>query len=90
MVMQTTITTPSGEAPRKIKSVAKLEPLLVNYTDGEGKDHTRVVFWYPEKKYAVILNEQIQGQRVGLPAQKWFAKELDAALIDDPEGAEPA
>jgi hypothetical protein len=74
---------PTG-TPRTVKSATKLDPYLVSFTDGEGKDQVRIAFRVPDSEHFFIVQEKIQGSFVTTRANDWFnkalAKKLDVAV----------
>jgi hypothetical protein len=66
--------------PRTIKNATKLEPYLVDFTDGEGRDQVRVAFRVPDSAHFFIVQEKIQGSFVVTRANDWFNKGLSAKL----------
>jgi len=70
--------------PRTIKKATGLEPYLVSFTDGEGRDQVRIAFRVPESDYFFVVQEKIQGNFVVTRGNNWFntalAKELDKAV----------
>jgi hypothetical protein len=68
-----------------ITRVAKLEPYLVEYKDGQAQTQTRLVFNLPGTDYAWIVQKQIHGSHVITEANEWFRKEM-AKKIAAPAG----
>lgn len=70
---------PTG-TPRTVKSAMKLEPYLVSFTDGEGRDQVRVTFRVPGSSHFFVVQEKIQGNFVVTQGNNWFNKALAAEL----------
>ena len=64
----------TGEAPRTIKQVAKVEPFIVGFIDNDGKNQARIAFRIPGSDTTYLLQERITGNQVVLPANSWFHK----------------
>jgi hypothetical protein len=75
-----------GQA-QKIDKIVPVNTFLVQYFDHEGKQQTRLVAREPATGTAFIINGQIQGQPVLIPATKWFQNQLKERL-DANKGAE--
>lgn len=65
---------------KKIKAIAAVDTYLVNYIDGEGKNHTRLCFDVPGSDSVFILQGQINGVFVSTASQPWFQKEFKDEL----------
>ena len=74
----------NGEV-QSVTKVAKLEPYLVEYKDGQGQTQVRLVFSLPGTDFAWIVQKQIQGAHVVTQANEWFRKAMAKRL-----GAAPA
>lgn len=74
---------PTG-TPRTVKSVTKLDPYLVSFTDGEGRDQVRIVLRVPGSDHVFVVQEKIQGSFVVTKGNNWFnkclVKELDKGV----------
>lgn len=70
-------------SPSSIEKIAKLEPYLVAYRDGEGKSQVRVAFRMPGGEATFIINERIGGNNVVTSAHPWFHKAFVAKLEAD-------
>ena len=72
---------------QKITRVVPVEQFLVQYYDQEGKQQARLVARDPKSGTAYIINGQIQGQPVIIPATKWFQAQLSENLKGEEEVA---
>ena len=77
----------AGSPPRTIRKLTKIDPMLVSFVDGEGRDQTRIVFRVPGTESFFVVQEKIQGNFVVTAANNWFNKAL-AHQIDSNTKAE--
>jgi hypothetical protein len=72
----------SDVAPRTVKNVTKLDPYLVSFVDGEGRNQTRLTFRLPGTEHFFVVQEKIQGNYVVTDANNWFKREMVKKLDD--------
>lgn len=71
-----------GSAPNTIKGMHKLDPFLVKYIDGAGKEQVRIGFKTEESDSVFILQERIQGVNVAVNANPWFRKAFKKMSVE--------
>ena len=77
---------PGGGEAMVVSKLAKLEPYLVEYKDGQGHTQARVVFHMPGSEHVWIVQKTIQGANVVTAANDWFKKGFQKKLV----GSKPA
>lgn len=71
-----------SDAPNMVNKVSKLEPYLVAYRDGQGKEQVRVCFRIPGADATFMIQQRISGSNVVTSAHQWFHKALSDKLKD--------
>jgi hypothetical protein len=72
-----------GKTPKTVEKVAKVEPYIVAYTDGEGKSQARMAFRIPGADTTYMLQERVSGNKIVLPAHSWFHKGFVEKLVEE-------
>jgi hypothetical protein len=57
---------------QEIKKIDSLDAYIVVYTDGAGKDETRIVFKPKARDVVYVLNKTIGGTNIATSASDWF------------------
>jgi hypothetical protein len=71
------------QRPNTVHSFAAADLAVVGYTDGDGRQQTRLCAVIPGKKgghKVFIFQERIQGVNVATPSHAWFEKAITALL----------
>jgi hypothetical protein len=66
-------------APKTVRAAVPLEPYLVNFIDGAGKEHTQVAFITPNKT-VLLIHEAVQGTAIVSDAAEWLTAQLTRAI----------
>ena len=70
---------------KTIEKCVPVEQFLVQYHDHESKQQTRLVVREPKSGKVFIINGQVQGQPILIPATKWFQGQMKEFLETNEE-----
>ena len=72
--------TETEQPANSVLGILSLQPLLVKYTDGQGKVQTRLVFRVPQNGTCFIQTKTIAGLEVTKAANSWFETSVSKKL----------